>query len=118
MSSSLEHEHQIHDDKKLGESNFTTAVEPGHAVGYGEEPEIKGGLKRQLKSRHLAMIRYVTEPLSSRIRADRVVSVVLSELVFSWVPEMPWPMEDPSVFSWDTPLWVPSVTLSWSRSVK
>ena len=45
-----------YDDKKLGggEDNFTAAVEPGHQVVYGEEPEVQGGLKRQLKSRHVS----------------------------------------------------------------
>jgi hypothetical protein len=53
---SLQNEQEIHDDKKLGESNFTTAVEPGHAIQYGEEPVVTGGLKRQLKSRHVSTL--------------------------------------------------------------
>jgi hypothetical protein len=48
-----------YDDKKLGggDDNFTAAVEPGHQVAYGEEPEVRGGLKRQLKSRHVSHLR-------------------------------------------------------------
>jgi hypothetical protein len=51
-----------YDDKKLGggEDNFTAAVEPGHQVAYGEEPEVRGGLKRQLKSRHVSHLSKVT----------------------------------------------------------
>lgn len=44
------------DKKNTYDGGFTAAVEPGHQVQYGEQPEVHSGLKRQLKSRHMAMI--------------------------------------------------------------
>ena len=75
-------------------------------MDYDTESQIapvheEGTLKRQLKNRHIAMIRYVPSSSSSTFSPcsplPDVVSVVSSVLVCSWVPLPPCRAEAPSV---------------------
>lgn len=55
----------------------------------GEEFGVDRKLQRQLKNRHIAMIRYVHREPTGRRAHSLLVSVVLSVPACSWVPEVP-----------------------------